>query len=81
MIATGLDWRELTVRAPVNGRGRRAYPCADMILDPPTVVSLLSRDMTLSPGDVIACGTSLGARPVKPGDVVEWSSTGSGRWA
>jgi 2-keto-4-pentenoate hydratase/2-oxohepta-3-ene-1,7-dioic acid hydratase in catechol pathway len=27
--------------------------------------------MTLEPGDVIACGTSLGARPVKAGQVVE----------
>lgn len=27
--------------------------------------------MTLNPGDLIACGTSIGARPVKPGMVVE----------
>ncbi|NKX43816.1 fumarylacetoacetate hydrolase family protein [Roseicyclus persicicus] len=71
VIATGLDWRELTVRVLVDGRERQSYPAADMILDPATVVSLLSRDMTLNPGDLIACGTSLGARPVKAGQVVE----------
>jgi 2-keto-4-pentenoate hydratase/2-oxohepta-3-ene-1,7-dioic acid hydratase in catechol pathway len=71
VIATGLDWRALAVTVLVNGRERQNYPCSDMILDPPTIVSLLSRDVTLNPGDVIACGTSLGARPVKAGDVVE----------
>ncbi len=70
VIATGLDWRALTVRVLVNDRERQSYPASDMILPPAAIVRLLSRDMTLLPGDVIACGTSLGARPVKPGDAV-----------
>jgi 2-keto-4-pentenoate hydratase/2-oxohepta-3-ene-1,7-dioic acid hydratase in catechol pathway len=70
VIATGLDWRDLTVRTLVNGRERQAYPASDMILPPGEVVRLLSQDMTLSPGDVIAVGTSIGARPVKAGDEV-----------
>jgi 2-keto-4-pentenoate hydratase/2-oxohepta-3-ene-1,7-dioic acid hydratase in catechol pathway len=41
------------------------------MLTPHEMVMLLSKDMTLNPGDLIACGTSLGARPVKPGMVVE----------
>lgn len=71
MIATDLDWRDLTVKTLVNGRERQSYPAQDMFFGPEQIVSALSRDMTLMPGDVIACGTSLGARPVKPGDVVE----------
>lgn len=71
VIATGLDWRALTVRVMVNGRERQSYPAADMILPPEVIVSRLSQDMTLRPGDVIACGTSVGARPVKAGDLVE----------
>ncbi|MCR9124683.1 MAG: fumarylacetoacetate hydrolase family protein [Rhodobacteraceae bacterium] len=71
VIATGLDWRDLTVRVTVDGRERQSYPASDMILSPPEIVRLLSQDMTLEPGDVIACGTSLGARPVKAGQVVE----------
>jgi 2-keto-4-pentenoate hydratase/2-oxohepta-3-ene-1,7-dioic acid hydratase in catechol pathway len=67
VIATGLDWRDLTIRVLVNERERQSYPANDMILSPPEIVSLLSQDMTLNPGDVIACGTSLGAAPVKPG--------------
>ncbi|MES2666186.1 MAG: fumarylacetoacetate hydrolase family protein [Pseudomonadota bacterium] len=70
VIATGLDWRDLTVRTLVNGRERQSYPAADMILSPAEIVSRLSADMTLYPGDVIACGTSLGTRPVKEGDIV-----------
>jgi 2-keto-4-pentenoate hydratase/2-oxohepta-3-ene-1,7-dioic acid hydratase in catechol pathway len=34
-------------------------------------VSLISQDMTLLPGDVIACGTSLGVGSMKPGNTVE----------
>jgi 2-keto-4-pentenoate hydratase/2-oxohepta-3-ene-1,7-dioic acid hydratase in catechol pathway len=70
VIATGLDWRDLTIRTLVNGRERQAYHASDMILPPVDIVRLLSQDMTLLPGDVIAVGTSIGARPVKAGDEV-----------
>ena len=36
-------------------------PASDMLIKPARLVSLLARDMTLVPGDVIACGTSVGA--------------------
>ncbi len=69
-IATGLNWRDLTIRVEVNGRERQSYPASDMILGPAELVSRLSADMTLEPGDLIACGTSLGAAPVKAGQEV-----------
>ena len=71
VIAQGLDWSTLTVRTLVNGRERQNYPTSDMILTPAAIVSHLSREMTLEPGDVIACGTSLGALPMKPGTLIE----------
>jgi 2-keto-4-pentenoate hydratase/2-oxohepta-3-ene-1,7-dioic acid hydratase in catechol pathway len=71
VIATGLDWQALTVKVLVGGRERQSYPASDMIFSPAEIVSRLSQDMTLEPGDVIACGTSVGARPIKAGDVVE----------
>ncbi len=70
-IATGLDWKTLSVRTLVNGRERQNYPCSDMIFSPAQIVASLSREMTLYPGDVIACGTSLGVLPIKPGTVVD----------
>jgi 2-keto-4-pentenoate hydratase/2-oxohepta-3-ene-1,7-dioic acid hydratase in catechol pathway len=78
VIATGLDPAALTIRTLVNGRERQAYPAADMIFDPASIVSRLSHDMTLLPGDLIACGTSLGVRPLKAGDVVEVAIEGIG---
>jgi 2-keto-4-pentenoate hydratase/2-oxohepta-3-ene-1,7-dioic acid hydratase in catechol pathway len=71
VIATDVNWRDLTIRTVVNDRERQAYEASDMIFSPPEIVSLLSQDMTLNPGDLIACGTSLGARPIKPGMTVE----------
>lgn len=70
-ITTGLDWRTLSLRTLLNGRERQNYPCSDMIFSPAQIVSRLSMDMTLMPGDIIACGTSLGVLPMKAGTVVE----------
>jgi 2-keto-4-pentenoate hydratase/2-oxohepta-3-ene-1,7-dioic acid hydratase in catechol pathway len=57
-----------------------------MIFDVPTLVSYLSRFMTLLPGDVISTGTppgvGLGLNPplyLKAGDVVELAIEGLGR--
>jgi 2-keto-4-pentenoate hydratase/2-oxohepta-3-ene-1,7-dioic acid hydratase in catechol pathway len=77
-IATGLDWSALRVQVALNGRVRQDYPCGDMILPPARIVSLLSREMTLEPGDVIACGTSVGALPMRPGMTVEVTIAGIG---
>ncbi|MEO3470705.1 fumarylacetoacetate hydrolase family protein [Roseomonas sp. CAU 1739] len=77
-IATGLDWSALRVRVALNGRVRQDYPLADMIIPPARIVALLSREMTLEPGDLIACGTSVGALPMRPGMTVEVSIDGIG---
>lgn len=78
-IATGLDPASLTVRTVLNGAERQNYPINDMIFQPAALVSALSRDMTLLPGDVIACGTSLGVGVMKDAsNVVEVSIEGIG---
>lgn len=79
VIETEVDWSVLTIKVFVNERERQSYPAADMILSPEQIVSCLSQDMTLNPGDLIACGTSVGARPVKPGMVVDVVIEGIGR--
>ncbi|HVZ37313.1 MAG TPA: fumarylacetoacetate hydrolase family protein [Polyangiaceae bacterium] len=78
VIATGLDPSELRVRTLVNGRERQNYPISDLIFSPLEIVSQLSRDLTLEPGDVIACGTSLGVGAMKPGTSVEIEISGIG---
>jgi 2-keto-4-pentenoate hydratase/2-oxohepta-3-ene-1,7-dioic acid hydratase in catechol pathway len=77
-IATGLDPTVLRVRAVVEGQERQNYPVADMFFPPYEIVSRISRDMTLEPGDVIACGTSVGAGEMRDGDSVEIAIDGIG---
>lgn len=78
-IATGLDPAKLSVRTVLNGAERQNYALSDMIFPAARLVSMLSRDMTLVPGDVIACGTSLGVGVMKEAkNVVEVSIEGIG---
>ncbi len=62
----------------LNGEERQSYPASDMLFKPARLVSLLSRDMTLVPGDVIACGTSVGAGTMKPGSQIDVTIDGIG---
>jgi 2-keto-4-pentenoate hydratase/2-oxohepta-3-ene-1,7-dioic acid hydratase in catechol pathway len=79
VIATGLDPATLRVRTILNGQERQNYAVSDMIFPPPKLVSLLSQDTTLMPGDVIACGTSIGVGTMKnPTNSVEVSIEGVG---
>lgn len=78
VIATGLDPATLTVRTLVNGRERQNFPIADMLIPVNRIVALLSQGMTLEPGDVIACGTSVGSGPIPNGAVVEVAIEGIG---
>ena len=79
VIATGLDPAGLRVRAIVAGRELQNYAVSDMFFSPAEIVSHISHDMTLEPGDVIACGTSVGAGPLADGDTVEVAIDGVGR--
>lgn len=79
VIETELDLPGASVRTLLGGRERQNYPLSDMFLPPAELVSHLSHDMTLEPGDVILCGTSLGVMPMKPGTTVEVEIDGIGR--
>ena len=79
VVTSGLDPRELTVRTLLNGQERQNYPVADMVFQPHELVSRLSHDMTLLPGDLICCGTSLGVGTMKePVNRVEVAIEGIG---
>ncbi len=79
VIATGLDPMGLSVRTVLNGQERQNYRVSDMIFPPLRLTSLISHDMTLYPGDVIACGTSLGVGSMKePSNTIEVSIEGIG---
>lgn len=65
VIATDVRPETLWVRTILNGQERQRYPIADMVFPAAKLVSCLSRDMTLLPGDVICCGTSIGVGTMK----------------
>ncbi len=79
VIASGIDPTDLRIRAVISGQERQNYPVSDMFFSPLEIVSRLSHDMTLEPGDVIACGTGIGAGPMQSGDTVEIAIDGVGR--
>ena len=79
VVATGLDPASLSVKTVLNGQERQNYPVSDIVFAPPLLVSLVSQDMTLNPGDVIACGTSIGVGSMKePSNLVEVTIEGIG---
>ena len=71
VIDTNINLETLSIRAVLNGRERQNYPASDLFYPPNEIVSFLSHDMTLMPGDLIACGTGPGALPMKPGSTID----------
>lgn len=65
VIRSGIDPSGLTVRTILNGTERQNYPVADMIFTPQQLIARISHDMTLLPGDLICCGTSIGVGAMK----------------
>jgi 2-keto-4-pentenoate hydratase/2-oxohepta-3-ene-1,7-dioic acid hydratase in catechol pathway len=77
-IATDLDPTTLVVKTILNGDIRQDYPISDMRFSVQQLVSLISADMTLNPGDIILCGTSVGVGSMKPNSVIKVEIAGIG---
>jgi 2-keto-4-pentenoate hydratase/2-oxohepta-3-ene-1,7-dioic acid hydratase in catechol pathway len=70
-IVTDLDPADLAIQSTLNGKIMQSARTSQMIFDVYTLVSFISRVMTLLPGDVVATGTPAGVGPMQRGDVVE----------
>jgi 2-keto-4-pentenoate hydratase/2-oxohepta-3-ene-1,7-dioic acid hydratase in catechol pathway len=73
-----VDPQNLTITTKVNDEIRQSSNTREMIFTIPTIISTLSKGMTLEPGDIIATGTPAGVgkgfnppRFLKKGDRVE----------
>jgi 2-keto-4-pentenoate hydratase/2-oxohepta-3-ene-1,7-dioic acid hydratase in catechol pathway len=77
-VATDLKPENLIVRTTLNGSLRQDFPVSDMHFSVPQLVSALSHDMTLQPGDLILAGTSIGVGVLKPGSRVDVEIAGIG---
>lgn len=81
VIETEIDPMTLTMRSFVNGELQQQFGVTDYVFNPWEIVAEIAKTVTLYPGDVIACGTTLNAAPIKPGDTVEIRIDGIGSLA
>lgn len=81
VVATGVDPMKLSIRLVLNGDERQSYPVSDCFYSPAKLVSLISQDLSLEAGDVIAIGTSVGVGSMKPGSEVSVTIEGIGTLA
>ena len=77
-IASDIDPMSLKVTTTVDGLVKQDYKTSDMFFNVFEIVSFLSHDMTLNPGDIIACGTNSGLGPMKSGQSVTVSISSIG---
>lgn len=78
VIVTDLDPSDVRIRCRVNGETRQDHRSSDQIWKPADLVSLISKRMTLYPGDVVATGSPPGVGPLRSGDEVEVEIDGIG---
>ena len=74
----GLDPADLEITCTVDGELRQKGRTSQMIFDVPTLISYMSRVMTLLPGDVVLTGTPAGVGPIRAGQRVEITVEGLG---
>jgi 2-keto-4-pentenoate hydratase/2-oxohepta-3-ene-1,7-dioic acid hydratase in catechol pathway len=78
VIVEGLDFGNLLLETRLNGEVVQNQYTSDLIFDCATVVSWISRWVTLVPGDVIYTGTPQTTRKMNRGDLVEVEIEGIG---
>lgn len=69
-VVTGVAFESLEIRCEVNAERRQQGDTRDMVFPIPTLLSYMSRIMTLEPGDLVATGTPAGVGPLCVGDSV-----------
>jgi 2-keto-4-pentenoate hydratase/2-oxohepta-3-ene-1,7-dioic acid hydratase in catechol pathway len=71
LIETDLDVSNLKLQCRVNGEVRQSHSTSDCLFTPAFLVSVISKVMTLLPGDVVSMGSPPGVAPLQDGDTVE----------
>ncbi|MBU6367326.1 MAG: fumarylacetoacetate hydrolase family protein [Gemmatimonadetes bacterium] len=77
-LVTGVNYEDLLLQTRLNGEVVQSQRTKDLLFDVATIVSYVSRYVTLEPGDVIYTGTPGTTKPMKVGDVVEVELEGVG---
>jgi 2-keto-4-pentenoate hydratase/2-oxohepta-3-ene-1,7-dioic acid hydratase in catechol pathway len=79
-LVRGLDDADRAMSTKIGGRITQSSTTANRVLGTLEAVALVSRMMTLEPGDLVLTGTPLGGRQslIRPGDLVELAIDGLG---
>ena len=77
-IETELDAGAVTLVSRVNGQSRQKSKSSDMVTDVPNIISYVSQNFTLEPGDVILSGSPAGISKIEAGDQIECEISGIG---
>ena len=77
-IETEISPDNLSIMTLLNNEVKQNSTTSNLIFKINTLVSFISKIMTLLPGDVIATGTPAGVGPVEPGDTLEVRIEGIG---
>lgn len=74
----GRDLQDLDLLLTVNGEVRQSGNTCNMIFSVPSLISYVSRYMTLEEGDILITGTPEGVSEIRRGDVVRAEISGVG---
>jgi len=71
LVETKIDPNDLNIQLFQNGQLRQNSNTSQLIFKPADIVSFVSTNLTLLPGDVILTGTPSGVGPIQSGDKLE----------
>jgi 2-keto-4-pentenoate hydratase/2-oxohepta-3-ene-1,7-dioic acid hydratase in catechol pathway len=77
-IETDFDVEGATLESRINGEVIQHAETTDMVFNIRDIVSHVSKNMTLLPGDIILTGSPAGISPIKTGDIIECEIEGIG---
>ena len=77
-IETDFDPSQKQLTSRINGDTRQDSPTSQMVFDPWELISFISKNLTLEPGDVILTGSPSGISKIVSGDQVECEIEGIG---
>ena len=78
VVASGLDYNNLGLTTRLNGEVVQQQTTADLIFSAATIVSYVSQNVTLEPGDLVFTGTPGTTKAMAAGDIVEVELSGIG---
>ena len=71
VMVAGVDYNNILLQTRLNGDVVQSQRTEDLIFDTASIVSYVSKYLTLEAGDMIFTGTPGSTKAMKPGDVVE----------